>query len=278
MKKVLFTAYILFSLLSNNFAYALDNKADVTLILLDISTSMEKLQVYEDKRISRFEVALDSVEKVLKKYNYSDKIGLRTIGISSQKLLDDLTSNSDQITNIINTSKNPLFSLYKKTCNQSSLIVPISESSLSRIYDVIKTINCDGTSTPIEYSLKQAIEVDFAKYPLSVKKHIILITDGYEGCGGDPCGYIKNLTSTRNDITIDVISVLPPTADFSLYYCLTEPTGGGIYNPTNPKPSFNSNVDLQKITPACPKCKAKTSTVSSIEKDVEYRTFLLQFE
>jgi hypothetical protein len=278
MKKTLLFLLIIFCLFINNYAFAVEKKADVTLILLDISTSMNKSQIYDGERLTRFDVALKSIDKILKQYSYSDKIGLRTIGISSTKMIDDLSNNPDKVANIIQGSNNPFLTLYNKTCNQSELVVPITNSSLSQIYDVLKFIKDDGTSTPIEYTLRQAIEVDFAQFSQSVKKHIIIITDGYEGCGGNPCGYIKNLSQKRDDIIIDVVSVLPETADFSLYYCLTATTGGGIFNPANVKPSFNSNVDFKQITPACPKCTEKNSILNPLENNIQYRSFLLQFE
>ena len=164
IKYILFVFIFIISFASTSFAF--DKKGDVTLILLDISTSMANTEQDQPEGLSRFDVALKSIEKILKKYNYSDNIGLRTIGVSGQKIIDDLTNNPDKVNDLIQSANNSLFALYKRTCDQSSIVVPISGSSLHRIYDVARNITCDGTSTPIEYSLKRAIEVDFANYPL----------------------------------------------------------------------------------------------------------------
>jgi hypothetical protein len=58
--------------------------------------------------------------------------------------------------------------------------------------------------TPITYSLKSAVNKDFAG--IVGKKHIILLTDGGENCDESPCTYAIELMKTRSDITIDVIA------------------------------------------------------------------------
>ena len=79
--------------------------------------------------------------------------------------------------------------------------------------------------TPIAYSLMQAINNDF-RNPNTLK-HIVLITDGGEGCGGDPCRLIADLMRYRNDIKIDVIAIAgDENSSFMGLTCLPNSTGG----------------------------------------------------
>lgn len=69
-------------------------------------------------------------------------------------------------------------------CDDTRLEVPFAKDNITRIKHVLKTVTPKGT-TPIAFSLLQAAK-DFT--PCSnCRNIIILITDGIEECGGDPC-------------------------------------------------------------------------------------------
>ena len=112
-------------------------------------------------------------------------------------------------------------------CTLTSTPISIQAGTKSRIRRKISTLFPLG-NTPIELALRQSIDNDFHN-PNSFK-HIILITDGGENCGGDACSYIKEITSTRNDIRIDVIAIKLESDDFPLYNCITQQTNGQIIN------------------------------------------------
>ena len=92
---------------------------------------------------------------------------------------------------------------YLQGCQASKLTVPLACNNHNNIIQSLYSVNAIGW-TPITYSLKQAINNDFAN--TSGKKHIILLTDGGENCDESPCTYVINLMKTRNDVTIDVIA------------------------------------------------------------------------
>lgn len=69
-------------------------------------------------------------------------------------------------------------------CQDSFLEVPFGAKNHNTIINKIKDIKPLGT-TPITYSLLQAAK-DFPQNP-GYRNIIILITDGIESCGGDPC-------------------------------------------------------------------------------------------
>ncbi len=69
-------------------------------------------------------------------------------------------------------------------CNDTRLEVPFGKDNVNRIKHVLKTTIPKGT-TPIAYSLSQATR-DFPPCD-NCRNIVILITDGLEECGGDPC-------------------------------------------------------------------------------------------
>ena len=75
-------------------------------------------------------------------------------------------------------------------CNDTRLEVPFAKDNVNRIKHVLKTIIPKGT-TPIAYALSQAVK-DFTPCE-NCRNIIILITDGIEECGGDPCAVSYDL-------------------------------------------------------------------------------------
>ena len=69
-------------------------------------------------------------------------------------------------------------------CNDTRLEVPFGKDNINRIKHTLKTTIPKGT-TPIAYALSQATR-DFPACD-NCRNVVILITDGLEECGGDPC-------------------------------------------------------------------------------------------
>lgn len=76
------------------------------------------------------------------------------------------------------------YSRQANNCNDSQLEVPFRVNNHNAIINEIKDITPRGV-TPITYSLLQAAK-DFPEGP-GYRNIVILITDGVESCGGDPC-------------------------------------------------------------------------------------------
>ena len=92
---------------------------------------------------------------------------------------------------------------YLQGCQASSIKVPLGYNNHQSIMNNLYSSYATGW-TPITYSLKQAINHDFAG--IAEKKHIILLTDGGENCDESPCTYVINLMKDRDDIKVDVIA------------------------------------------------------------------------
>ena len=121
---------------------------------------------------------------------------------------------------------------YMDGCMASKLAVPLGANNSSNILNSLYKTSAVGW-TPITYSLKQAINSDFAG--VSGQKHIILLTDGGENCDESPCTYAIELMKTRNDISIDVIAfdIFDQEARNQLR-CTALTTSGKFYSANSP--------------------------------------------
>lgn len=83
------------------------------------------------------------------------------------------------------------YSLYpERNCQDTRLLVPFADNNALKIEYAIKSIQPRGT-TPIAYTLGKCAD-DFTPCD-HCHDVIILITDGIEECGGDPCEVAKEL-------------------------------------------------------------------------------------
>lgn len=83
------------------------------------------------------------------------------------------------------------YTLYpKRNCEDTRLVVPFAPYNAPDIIGQIKTIEPKGT-TPIAYTLEKCVDDFPAGQP--GRNIIILITDGVEECGGDPCDAARQM-------------------------------------------------------------------------------------
>ena len=112
------------------------------------------------------------------------------------------------------------------TCSATSRIVPVMPYDANKLINGMNSVSIGG-STPLTLGLEQAVTFDLAGLPTSYPKKIILITDGGENCGGDPCAFAKALVAKRKDVIIDVVLV---SANSTALKCLATYTNGTFYN------------------------------------------------
>jgi len=112
------------------------------------------------------------------------------------------------------------------SCSATSQVVPVIPYNASTLINGMNSVRVGG-STPLTLALEQSVGTDFGKFDKTSKKKIILITDGGENCGGDPCAFARQLAAQRSDITIDVVLVSSSSKEL---VCLANLTGGKFYN------------------------------------------------
>lgn len=208
---------------SQNDEIAMNSSKNVTsdeeiLLILDFSKSMNE-PLGDTKR---YFLLIDTINSILRYIPKSTKIGMRIFGLGSS--VDMKTFNSQQ-------------QKYKIFCTASKLIIPINANNNALITDLLSQAQPRG-ATPIYYSLQQAIDgSDFNS--ISSKKRIILVTDGRENCGGDPCNYIKSVMQRRRDIIIDVIGITLDKNDYSQLSCIAQ-SGNGTFYTVNDAENFKN--------------------------------------
>lgn len=189
------------------------------LFIIDFSNSMnEPLTVNKTK----LEIALDTMYSILPRISPNTWVGLRVYGHTA--------------------GFNPFSS-----CKSSQLITPIAKNNTSNIASSLARVRAVGW-TPITYSLKQAINNDFAGF--NGMKHIILLSDGGENCDESPCKYIVDLMKYRDDIKIDVIAFAISDDDANNQLkCVSLVTTGKFYTANTASDladSLENSLDIEK--------------------------------
>jgi Ca-activated chloride channel homolog len=129
------------------------------LFIMDASTSMEEYWQGKRKFSTAREVLGELLDSLSQTPNYEYmEFALRAFGHQSQAPPED--------------------------CQDTRLEVPFAKDNIQDIEDCLNNIVPKGT-TPIAYSLEQCAD-DFPECE-QCRNIIILITDGLERCGGDPC-------------------------------------------------------------------------------------------
>lgn len=223
--------------------------ATIVEIVMDFSGSMAGV----------VQVASNTMSSVVSQIPSSTYLGLRVFGQGSTNgtgLLAEVKS----VEATVNEKGKSVFKLQtgkhsNSACKATKLVSPIASANANSLISGINSVELGG-ATPLVYALEQAAYYDLAKFPKEYSKKIILITDGGENCGGNPCSFAKQLMSKRNDIQIDVVFVSPISRYLS---CLAKTTGGKTYNLSNIYQFSNVLTNSIKNQPQ------QTQSVSPIE-------------
>lgn len=113
-------------------------------------------------------------------------------------------------------------------CANIELKVPPQPDAAPRILAEIETMPTGG-ETPLTAAVEGAADV--LDYKIR-KAAIVLITDGDENCGGDPCATGQRLAATAAGLKVHVISFRVGTVPRFRAACLAETTGG-VFVPTD---------------------------------------------
>ncbi len=197
----------------NNFRYD-----EEVLFIVDFSGSMNSKMGFTPK----IYLAIEAIRDILDESGKETRVGLRIFGVPSRTAL--MPTNRGMM-----VDKSVI-------CTASRLVLPISRYNADSVSDSLSNINPQG-GTPIGYSLREAVKNDFNEG--SHLKHIILVTDGGENCGDNPCQFIRTLLENRNDYKIDVIGITVDSNDYSQLACIAN-AGRGKYLSVNSPEDFKT--------------------------------------
>ncbi len=174
-------------------------------------------QLSAEKKITQIELILDASRSMRNRINGISKITIARNTLN--RLVDELKLRKDLYVGL------RVFGHKNKLCRNSVLEVPIKNNFAEEIKRVVKKVVPIG-NTPIAYSLRKAPH-DFDK-KIKGKKIIIIITDGYETCGKNPCEVSLKLKEAGIISKIHIVGLGIPETLIEPLNCIVKPYGGVV--------------------------------------------------
>ncbi len=110
-------------------------------------------------------------------------------------------------------------------CKDIELLVPVSKTDPARIVKTVNALHPKG-KTPLSDAVRQAAErLDYRKS----KATVILVSDGEESCGADPCAVGAALKKAGADFTVHVVGFDVKKEERTGLVCLAKNTGGQFF-------------------------------------------------
>jgi len=202
-----------------------------TMLILDSSASMIKA-VADGPKVS---IARQSVADLMKDWNPDKEIGLMAYG---HRRAED--------------------------CSDIETLLPVGPANPAAIVRAVNKLTPRGT-TPLAAAISLAAEeMNFTKD----KATIVLISDGEETCGVDPCEVARGLKEFGLDTTVHVIGFdLDPKAHPGLK-CLADETGGLFLTAGNAGELTNALTIVGSLVGATPPAKVLMEDDAPLEDDV----------
>ena len=117
------------------------------------------------------------------------------------------------------------------SCQSSELVVPMAGVDKDALRSEVDGIEPVGW-TPIALSLNRAA-ADFPAASDTVKNAVILVTDGLETCGGNPCTASRNLITGDGQVVTHVIGFALREDERANLQCIVDESGGLLLGADN---------------------------------------------
>lgn len=117
------------------------------------------------------------------------------------------------------------------SCRATELLVPLAGVDKDALLEQVETFEPTGW-TPLALALTEAGK-DFAAGGESVTNAVILITDGEETCGGDPCQVAAQLNAAEIALTTHVVGFALTEEQRESVRCIAEEGGGQLFTAEN---------------------------------------------
>lgn len=203
---------------AQNYPQSAFNTDERILFIVDFSNSMVE-KINGERKI---DIAISTLEKILRQIPRDVYVGFRAYGYRGGMT-------------------------YFDSCRASSLITPVTQNGSHIIQGAMYQLSPLG-STPITYSLKQAVNKDFKGF--KGKKRIILLSDGGENCDESPCTFALELIKQRSDFRIDVIALdVNDKEAVNQLKCAALATSGKFYSANTAAEllnSFQESLNIKK--------------------------------
>ena len=195
-------------------------------IVMDFSGSMSNWITAAKRSMSAIVAQIPASTRVGFRVFGHDSNGSNPTSIHTLQDVKKIVKNGNKFTVV--TERSPIGTT-RGACSATKQVAPIISANYNSILAGMNSVDIGG-ATPLVYALDRAAYQDFATLDTVTPKKIVLITDGGENCGGDPCAFARSLMKKRSDIHIDVVLVSSFSKSLS---CLASTTGGHLYNVNN---------------------------------------------
>lgn len=132
----------------------------------------------------------------------------------------------------------------KGDCNDIQMLKSIGRVNKSNIMSILTDLNPKG-KTPLSSSIIRAAEILKSKEDAAT---VILVSDGLETCGMDPCAVAKQLKKENINFKAHVIGFgLKNFGDTSKLSCIAASTGGKYYSADNAEQLNKAFTVIRKV-------------------------------
>lgn len=211
-----FLVYVVAILLANHSAIALqpqDTCTNDAMIVMDASGSMSQLFKGGNSKIEAARLAAHEVVPISSQHR---RLGLLTLGPGR-----------------------------KEQCSNINLAIPVQFNSSVPILDSIDKIKTDG-GTPLSLAIEEAANaLDYTRKQAT----IIVLTDGDDSCGRNPCETAQHLKEKSDDLTIHVIGLKGGFDEITSAACIAEKTGG-IFAETSTFEELKNAMGMMLLCPS----------------------------
>jgi len=152
-----------------------------------------------------------------------------------------------------------------KDCSDINLITPLGEKNAERIAAQVAAFEPKG-ETPIAAAIDAAAK-GFAALK-GQNNGILLVTDGIEECGGDPCAAAKQVKAMDLDLKVNVVGLNLDNKQRAALECLSTETGGKFFSADKAADFGDTLKEAIKTADALPPPKSEPApTSNSVFKD-----------
>lgn len=115
----------------------------------------------------------------------------------------------------------------------------------ARLHELVSATTWNSPGTPLDLAIRNAAGI-VEGFSADRPGYIVLVTDGFESCGGDPCAAARAAKAERPGLVINVVDI----AGNPSLKCITESTGGRLF-PTDASVDLGALMKfaLQPVTP-----------------------------